>query len=141
MYDQQPAFAVQVKLPLCDDNDPEGLCQVLVIRWVLRIFRLRDEYMGQMVAALHSDQTLKIMHLVPFYTKSLHQTQNQAVIILPDLIAAVLFRFKVARYTDLVCVVQHDTRLFVRDTLGNYNMGGQPLMLFAVKMNKAAHCA
>ena len=73
MYDQQPAFEAEIVFPLRNHNDPDGVCQILIIGRVFQIFRLGDEYMGQLVAALHFEQTIKVMHLVTFYAKPMHQ--------------------------------------------------------------------
>ena len=36
-------------------------------------------------------------------------------------------------------MIEHNTRLFINNALGDHNMSRQPLIFFAVKMNKAAH--
>ena len=95
--------------------------------------------MGQRMAAPHLQQALKIVHLVSLYAKSLHQAHDQAVIVFPDLVAAVLFRLEVARDAELVRVIEHDAGLLVRDALGNCDVGVEPLLFFAGEMNKTAH--
>ena len=77
MHNRKPASPAQVKLSLRDYNDPDGFRQFLIIRRVLLIFRLDDEYMGQLMAALYSEKALKIMYLVASRAKPQHQALNR----------------------------------------------------------------
>ena len=67
------------------------------------------------------------------------QASDEAVIIPPNLVTAVPFRPEIARDTYLIRMVEHNARLIVRHPLRNHNMGVQPLLLLAVKVDKAAH--
>ena len=139
MYHQQPAFVIQGKLPLCNHDDPERPCQVLVVGAVFLVFRLGDEHVGQGLTALQLLQALEIVGLVAPDAKPYHQVQDQSVIVLPDLVAAVLFRLEIAGDAELVRVVEHDAWPLVNNALGDYDMGVEALLPHAVKMDKAAH--
>ena len=139
VHNRKPAFPAQVKLPLRDYDDPDGFRQFLIICGVLHIFRLYDKHMGQLMAALHLEKALKIMYLVALRAKPHHQALDQAVIVLPDLVAAVLFRPEIARNAKLLRVVELNARPLVRHALGNHDMRGQTLLFSAGEVKEAAH--
>ena len=137
--DKQTASAVQDKLSVRNHNNPDRLGQLLIIGPVLLIFRLGDKHMGQGMAALQLEEALKIVGLIPLNIKSLHQVQDQPVIIAPHLVVNIFFRPEIAGDTQLVRVVEGDTRLVVRHPLGNHDIRVQALPPLAVKVDKAPH--
>ena len=136
---EQVALAVQHKLFFRDHDNLERHRQLLVIRPVFLVFRLGDEHVGQLVVPLQFEQSLKIVGLVSRDAQSLHQIPDQAVIISPDLVAAVPLRAEIARNAQQLRVVDRDTGAFVRHALGNRDAGVQAPVLLALKMDKAAH--
>ena len=139
MYNQKLAPAGEGVLLIRDDHDPEGIRQLFVILRILLIFRLCNEDVGQLIAALQLEKALEIVRLVPPDAESFHQVQDQPVVVLPDLVAGVLLRPEIARDAELVRAVEHDAGPLVHDALGDDNMGGQAPLPVAVKMNEAAH--
>ena len=72
MYNKQPAFFAQSEISFRNHDDTERIRQFLVIFPVLIIFRLGNEYMCQLVAALQFEQSLKIMRLISLDSKSVY---------------------------------------------------------------------
>ena len=139
MYDEQPAVAGQGELPLRDEDHADGGRQVLIVGPVLLIPALGDEHVGERIAALELEETLEVMGLIPPDAQPLHQVEDQPVVVLPDLVAAVPLRRKVAGDAELVRVVEVDAGLVVHHALGDHDVGQQALLAPAVEMNKAAH--
>ena len=139
MDQEQVALAVQHKLLFRDHDNLECRRQLLVIRPVFLVFRLGDEHVGQVVVPLQFEQSIKIVGLVSRDAQSLHQIPDQAVIISPDLVAAVPLRAEIARNAQQLRVVDRDTGAFVHHALGNRDVGVQAPVLLALKMDEAAH--
>ena len=72
MDNQQPAVAGQHKFLLGNHHHPEGFRKFFIIRTVFFVFILRDKYVGQGMAALELEQTLKIMGLIALDAKPFH---------------------------------------------------------------------
>ena len=120
MYDEQTAFAGQGELPFRDYHNPEGARQLFVVVWVLLILSLGDEHMGQRLTALQFEQALKVMDLIALDAQTLHQVHDQAVIVAPDLVAAVLLRLEIAGDAEPLRVVEYDAGLVVGDPPGGW---------------------
>ena len=139
MYHKQFALAVQIKLLFRDHNDPESVRHFFIICRVLNIFRLSNKNMGQMMAVLQLQQSLEVVGLISLDAKPFHQIQNQTVVILPNLVTAVPIRSEIAGDTQLLRVIEHNTRLRIHHALRNRYMRVEPLLALAFKVNKAAH--
>ncbi len=85
------------------------------------------------------EKSVKIVSLISFQAKSSYHMQNHTVVISADFVAVVFFRTEIACDTKLFRMGDHHSRCIVAHSLRNGDLRMQPLLLPAVKMNKAAH--
>ena len=111
MYHRQFALAVQIKFLFRNHNDLKSVRLLFIICRVLHIFRLSNKNMGNPMAVLQLEQSIEIVSLIPLDAKSLHQIQNQTVVILPNLVTAVSLRSEITHDAQFLRVVEHNARL------------------------------
>ncbi len=135
----QPAVLFRLIIPVYNHTHTEFLGKPFVIIHVPLVFRLCDKHMGQGVCIQQLQQAFKIMRLIAFNPKPIHQMINQLVIISPHFITTEAFRAEITGNAQLVRIIEGNRRAVVHNHLRNRNMRLKPLPVLTLKMNKTAH--
>ena len=119
--------------------EPAG--KLFIIRYILLILCLGDKYMSHRVSIQKLLQSLKIMGLIAFKMKPLYHMDNHVVIVSPHFIAGVFLGPEIAGDAKIIRTGEYHGRHLVGHSLWDSDLSLKSLLLFAVKMDKAAHGA